>query len=189
MPKSLSKLRLKSQLKQSFTDKANVSVSAKNEDGIITQSASNPNITSKNTHAHDGLDDKEANDTSKDISTSSSYEIPVQGKKRKRVEDEAKAIPSLAASSKGASTASTSSSNQFNNDRTVYIEGLPYNASEDDIREFFSSVGSIVAVRLPRWHDSGRLRGYGHVEFEDRTQATKALELDGETSPYEATGS
>ena len=35
------------------------------------------------------------------------------------------------------------------------------------------------SVRLPKWHDSGKLRGYGHVEFPTAQLATKALELDG----------
>lgn len=68
----------------------------------------------------------------------------------------------------------------MNNPRTVYVEGLPFDSSEDDVRTFFDSVGGrIKSVRLPRWHDSGRLRGYGHVEFESIAQAEKAIELNG----------
>ena len=67
------------------------------------------------------------------------------------------------------------------NNRTVYIEGLPFDASEDDVRNFFKSVtaGSICSVRLPRWHDSKRLRGYGHVEFSTPGARKEALNMDG----------
>jgi nucleolin len=67
----------------------------------------------------------------------------------------------------------------LNNARTVYVEGLPFDSSEEDVRAFFKDIGPISNVRLPRWHDSGRLRGYGHIEFEAIEQADKALEMDG----------
>ena len=62
---------------------------------------------------------------------------------------------------------------------TVYVEGLPYSADEASIRAFFASAGAIVAVRAPRWQDSGRLRGYAHVDFGSASGAAAALALDG----------
>ena len=67
----------------------------------------------------------------------------------------------------------------MNNPRTVYVEGLPFDGTEEAVRIFFQAVGTIVSIRLPRWHDSGRLRGYGHVEFATEDEATQALELNG----------
>lgn len=70
--------------------------------------------------------------------------------------------------------------NEFCNDRTVYIEGLPYAATEADVTAFFESCGHVESVRLPRWQDSGRLRGYGHVQFSTAAAAKRAItELDG----------
>jgi RNA recognition motif-containing protein len=37
------------------------------------------------------------------------------------------------------------------NEKTVYIEGLPYESTEAEITEFFESCGKIVSIRLPRW--------------------------------------
>jgi nucleolin len=68
---------------------------------------------------------------------------------------------------------------RFNNTRTIYVEGLPFSARESDIRSFFESCGTIVSIRLPTWHDSGRLRGYGHIEFTDDEAAAAAFDLDG----------
>ena len=62
---------------------------------------------------------------------------------------------------------------------TVYLEGLPYTASEDDIKGFFDGCGEIVDVRAPRFHDSGRLRGYAHVDFATKACLSKALSKDG----------
>lgn len=74
---------------------------------------------------------------------------------------------------------SSADENAFNNDRTIYVEGLPFDANEEDVRKVFDSVGNINSIRLPRWHDSGRLRGYGHIEYSSSTSATEALKLDG----------
>lgn len=38
----------------------------------------------------------------------------------------------------------------------------------------------IADLRLPVWHDSGRLRGYGHVVFATTELRNKALELSGQ---------
>ena len=65
-------------------------------------------------------------------------------------------------------------------ERTVYIEGLPYSCLEEDILSFFKTCGKIQSVRLPKWHDSGRLRGYGHVQFSSVQSVKLALDLDGE---------
>lgn len=115
----------------------------------------------------------------------------VGGKKRKATEDreeEARQQPvgrpsSVTAASgvEGGSkkAAAASSSNPYVNERTVYVEGLPFSATEEQISQFFSECGPTKSIRLPRWHDSGRLRGYGHVEFNDSEAAQKAFELDG----------
>ena len=74
---------------------------------------------------------------------------------------------------------SLQNANDFTNDRTVYIEGLPFDSNEDEVRGLFSSCGKIVQVRLPTWHDSSRLLGYGHILFSNAAAAKKALDLDG----------
>lgn len=74
--------------------------------------------------------------------------------------------------------------NAYVNNRTIYMEGLPFGSNEDEVKSFFqetcrSAHCSIVSVRLPTWHDSGRLKGYGHVEFSSAAGAQLAFELDG----------
>jgi nucleolin len=105
-------------------------------------------------------------------------------KKRKRKRKrKAGADADPGASAAGGATAAAAvgavKENAFVNSQTLYIEGLPFSASEDDVRRFFQDYGKVVSVRLPRWHDSGRLRGYGHVEFSTSEAAQKSYELDG----------
>ena len=47
------------------------------------------------------------------------------------------------------------SNDEFSNDRTVYVQGLPFTSTEEDISLFFKNVGQIISIRLPKWHDSG----------------------------------
>ncbi|ETP15485.1 hypothetical protein F441_09766 [Phytophthora nicotianae CJ01A1] len=62
---------------------------------------------------------------------------------------------------------------------TVYVEGIPYKANEGDLVTHFSSCGTVREVRMPRYQDSGKPRGYAHVVFDDETALKKALKLDG----------
>lgn len=67
------------------------------------------------------------------------------------------------------------------NDYTVYIEGLPFDSTEEQIKDFFeknAGITDIVEMRLPKWQDSGRLRGYGHVVFKTAESRRKALSPD-----------
>mmetsp|Transcript_12577 Transcript_12577/g.25122 ORF Transcript_12577/g.25122 Transcript_12577/m.25122 type:complete len:471 (+) Transcript_12577:34-1446(+) len=61
---------------------------------------------------------------------------------------------------------------------TVYIEGLPFGASEEEVRSFFEENGcpDVAELRLPKWQDTGRLRGHGHVVFRTEDSRKRALE-------------
>lgn len=76
--------------------------------------------------------------------------------------------------------------------RTVFVEGIPFACTPEQVRAFFvqhllgeahdtddDNEDCIVDLRLPVWHDSGRLRGYGHVVFQTLEQYDKALQLSG----------
>lgn len=68
-------------------------------------------------------------------------------------------------------------------DKTVYVEGLSYGASEEDVTRFFQDkgCGKVLAVRMPRYQDTGRPRGYAHVDFKKADGVDRALALNGVT--------
>ena len=62
----------------------------------------------------------------------------------------------------------------------LYVGNLPWTASEDDLRELFSSIGEIHSCNLITDRDTGRSRGFGFVEL-DKADANKAIsQLNGQ---------
>lgn len=64
-------------------------------------------------------------------------------------------------------------------ERTVFIDGLPYAWTQEDVRDLFAACGDVVSVRAPVWQDSGRLRGFAHITFGSRAARQKAFEYHG----------
>jgi RNA recognition motif-containing protein len=58
----------------------------------------------------------------------------------------------------------------------LFVGNLPYDASEEEIREHFSSVGTLSYVFIPLDRETGKKRGFAFVEFNDAEQAKAAIE-------------
>jgi len=58
---------------------------------------------------------------------------------------------------------------------TVIVKSLSFDASEDDLTEFFKGCGEIVSVRVPVFEVSGRKKGSGFVQFSSEDGLNKAL--------------
>ena len=52
---------------------------------------------------------------------------------------------------------------------------------QDTIREFFAECGPIAEVRIAYDRDTGRAKGFAHVQFEELEGAAKATALSGES--------
>ena len=64
----------------------------------------------------------------------------------------------------------------------IYVKGLPWLASEAEVRDFFKACGKISSVELPMG-DDGRSTGTAFVVFSLRGELEKAIELDGQYWP------
>ena len=56
----------------------------------------------------------------------------------------------------------------------LFVGNLPYETTETDLREFFSSVGILSNVIIPVDRETGKRRGFAFVEFSDPAQAEEA---------------
>ncbi|PUZ63701.1 hypothetical protein GQ55_3G089100 [Panicum hallii var. hallii] len=63
--------------------------------------------------------------------------------------------------------------------KKVYVGGIPYYSSEDDIRSFFEGCGSITAIDCMTFPESGKFRGIAILTFKTDAAAQRALAMDG----------
>lgn len=59
--------------------------------------------------------------------------------------------------------------------RTIYLNNIPFQAREKDVRDAFEFAGKIVDVRLPRRSD-GASKGIAYVEFEEDASVDRCIE-------------
>jgi RNA recognition motif-containing protein len=58
----------------------------------------------------------------------------------------------------------------------LYIGGLPYRSTEDEIRAAFEEAGTVTSVSIISDRMTGRSRGFGFVEMADEAQAQAAID-------------
>lgn len=62
----------------------------------------------------------------------------------------------------------------------IYVGNLPYDTTEDEIRQMFGTYGEVARVALPLDRETQRPRGFGFVHMTDAQQADDAIRaLDG----------
>ena len=57
----------------------------------------------------------------------------------------------------------------------LFVAKLPFTATEADVREYFSQVGSISGVILPTDRETGKKRGFAFVDVDDQATAEEAI--------------
>ncbi|XP_068668439.1 phragmoplastin interacting protein 1 [Aristolochia californica] len=120
-------------------------------------------------------------------------------RKRKKDNGEAgeKGIDDELATSKVVEEAAKSDASQENEafGRKIYVGGIPYYSTEDDIRSFFDSCGTLTDVDCMKFPETGKFRGIAFLTFKTEAAAKRALALDGadmggfflKIQPYKAT--
>jgi RNA recognition motif-containing protein len=62
----------------------------------------------------------------------------------------------------------------------IYVGGLPYKISEEELKETFEKYGEVTSAKIIIDKDSGRSKGFGFVEMPNDAEAKKAIgELNG----------
>lgn len=71
----------------------------------------------------------------------------------------------------------------FNQPRTysnlskrLYVGGLPYQTTEEELKELFSEYGSVESATIINDKYSGRSKGFGFVEMVNDEEAQKAID-------------
>lgn len=60
--------------------------------------------------------------------------------------------------------------------KKLFVGGIPYTTTEDELREYFSQCGNIVSCSIIIDRATNRSKGFGFVEFETEEEAQKAVD-------------
>lgn len=61
--------------------------------------------------------------------------------------------------------------------KRLYVGGLPYGVSSDDLRTLFSQAGTVESANVVSDRDTGRSRGFGFVEMATDAEADSAIQM------------
>ncbi len=59
----------------------------------------------------------------------------------------------------------------------LFVGGIPYRTTDEELRQTFSQAGEVVSVFIPIDRASQRPRGFAFVEMADEAQAEKAISM------------
>ena len=63
--------------------------------------------------------------------------------------------------------------------KNLYVGNLPWSATEQEIREAFEVYGEVTSVNLIADRETGRPRGFGFVEMDEKGATAAMQALDG----------
>lgn len=63
--------------------------------------------------------------------------------------------------------------------KKIYVGNLPWSATEQSLRDFFTSYGTVESAIIITDRETGRSRGFGFVEMEDADAARAISECNG----------
>ena len=61
--------------------------------------------------------------------------------------------------------------------KKLYVGGLPYSTSEDQLKDLFAQAGSVESSIIIMDKMTGRSKGFGFVEMTSDEDASKAIEM------------
>jgi len=59
--------------------------------------------------------------------------------------------------------------------RSVFVGNIPYEVTEDKLKDIFSEVGPVVSFKMVYDRDTGKPKGYGFCEYKDQETALSAM--------------
>lgn len=64
--------------------------------------------------------------------------------------------------------------------KRIYVGGLPYSATEEDLENLFSAIGAVKEVSVITDRYTGQAKGFGFVEMDNDQEALNAInQLNG----------
>lgn len=61
--------------------------------------------------------------------------------------------------------------------KKLFVGGLPYSTTSDELKNHFSASGNVVSAQIITDKFSGRSKGFGFVEMSSDDESDKAIEM------------
>ncbi|TYH51448.1 hypothetical protein ES332_D10G275200v1 [Gossypium tomentosum] len=116
----------------------------------------------------------------KEAKTTSENTESNNNSKKKKAKNKKKKKPKIVSEKQGVLQVENATESQVREDvaTKVYVGGIPYRYTEDDIQYYFESCGIITDVDCMKFPDTGKFRGIAIISFETEAAAKEALALD-----------
>jgi RNA recognition motif-containing protein len=62
--------------------------------------------------------------------------------------------------------------------KTVFVSGLPYETTEEELKKVFENCGAIKDMKIPKYQDTGRNIGYAHITFKKKKAVKKVKNIN-----------
>jgi RNA recognition motif-containing protein len=59
----------------------------------------------------------------------------------------------------------------------IYVGNLPYDATEEELRQLFAGAGTVASASIVTDRETGRSKGFGFVEMATQAEAEKAVSM------------
>ncbi|KAI8981066.1 hypothetical protein BDB01DRAFT_795195 [Pilobolus umbonatus] len=159
----------KSATQKKVIKKEDIVESSSDEESSSNESSAEASSASSNeeSEAESSAEEKSSSDEESDEEP----EKETRGQKRAvEAEDE---------SPKKVAKVSETAKKVFGESNTIFVGQLDYNATKEDIEEYFKECGNVTDVRLRFDPETRKSRGFAHVDFSTAEEMNAALELDG----------
>ena len=63
------------------------------------------------------------------------------------------------------------------NNKRLFVGGIAYKTSEEDLTAAFAQAGTVVSARIIKERETGRSKGFGFVEMATAAEAEAAIDM------------
>jgi len=64
----------------------------------------------------------------------------------------------------------------------LFVGNLSWDATEEELKQLFSTVGEVVSVKIIQDHNTGKSKGFGFVEMKDQVAGDAAIHTLNDTN-------
>lgn len=169
--------------RKALTKQANATESAVSQEESSKASGEEEETASMSSEEEEHSESEESEEESGEESEGSEEESE-ESSSSSASEEEAAPAAAPIKSHEASGEASGEAAGEKKEEKTIFVKGLSYSVTEEDLRRKFEEFGEIVEIRIPRstndYNKTDKGKGFGYIEFADVESCEKSMALNGE---------